>query len=217
MLHHGLRAAAGNSAAAPVTSVSFQAQASADGATVTWPAVQAGDLAVLFDDARNSGTSTIPTKVIPTGFTELDDQSDLPSTNGYRSTVSAKICDGTESGSLTGMNGNSHSKKRLLIFRGDNPITGWTLQSLNSQMTQSTPTSQSLTSASGIVPFVALARIYGYNIGSPYVSGFTGSSGLSQQYQEARYRTYDSSPGSHTISANDYGINTLTSFYLDLE
>lgn len=93
-------------------------QTTASTQTIAWPAVRGSDLAFLIDWAYN--TSSMPSAVTPTGFTNFINNP----TSGWESRVmySAKKCDGTETGNITGLLGSTATRKSLYIFR---PTTYW--------------------------------------------------------------------------------------------
>jgi hypothetical protein len=74
-----------------------------------------GRLCVLADNAHNVST-TIPTQVVPAGFTLIRSLSLTASGNSLRHTVSYKILDGTEA-TLTGQTALSTRNKMAVVFR----------------------------------------------------------------------------------------------------
>lgn len=99
-----------------ITSLLSVSETESTSDTIAWPAVQNGDIAVLFDWAA-SAVST-PTAVTPTGFTNMCNAA----ISTERAMSSFKRCDGTETGNITGMNGNVLDRKLLVILRPDIPI-----------------------------------------------------------------------------------------------
>ena len=93
-------------------------QTTASTQTIAWPAVRGSDLAFLIDWAYD--VNGIPAAVTPTGFTNFINNP----TSGYDSRImySAKKCNGTETGNITGLLGNTATRKSLYIFR---PTTYW--------------------------------------------------------------------------------------------
>jgi len=88
--------------------------------TVVSGEIQVGDVVVLVDYAFNNTSTALPTKVIPSGFTEISD-APFDASNEFRTVCSFKVmttddidADGT---TLQGMNAESETKW-LYVFRG---------------------------------------------------------------------------------------------------
>jgi hypothetical protein len=109
-------------------------------------------LIVLADFAVN--TSGTPASVTPTGFTLW--KSD-PGTNSARLSLSYKLAAGTESGSLTGMNGNLRNHKIMLVFRGTVAFTSLTASTaVSSGATDADPAAQTFAASGGTAPLVVI-------------------------------------------------------------
>ena len=205
--------AAYNSAAA-ITSLSQFATANSGGSTVTWPgSIQNGDLAVLFD--FSSGGST-PAKVVPTGFTEVV-LSGSPTSSVSRVVMALRICDGTETGNITGMtSGGVAVGKNLHIMRADVPITAAVAAGGRIDTTGGNPASQTLLSGSGVAPLVNFAARGGagntFSVESPALVAKLTNSFINLV---SGYRGYMSSPADNTFDASDAGsIDWLASCLL---
>jgi len=212
MLHHALRASDSS-----LASVALETSATSSLATIAWPTVQDGDVAVLFDGARDGGSSSIPADVTPADFTQVNTIGHMPSTNGYRTSIAYKICDGSETGDITGLDGNSLERKALLIFRGNVPITGVTVQDTDAVAAAADPAAQTITSGSGAVPLVALSLHWQYtSVQGQSMTANTGSV-ASGTYLTARYKIYDASPANVTVdqSMGTAAQNHLHSCYLE--
>jgi len=121
---------------APLTSITRVLSAVAtNSTTVAWPAVQAGDLAVFSDFCNNSGG---PAAVLPSGFTLIDTRLHIV----RRSHLSYRLCDGSESGNITGMVGGVSSAKVLEVFRGNRAFLSATVNNLQAQFDGSDPAPQ---------------------------------------------------------------------------
>lgn len=197
--------------AAPPAGYMLFSSATSTGSTITWPAaLLAGDVAVLMDRALNN--SGVPTAVIPSGFTSVVDDT----INEARQIVSRKICTGSESGALTGMNGSNKNEKILIIFRSSSPPSSSVVNSLNNEHTSGNPASQLCTSGSGTPPLIVVAA-YGSQ-GSISSRGFSPAKDneiTSSPNVYLAYKIYDSAPSNVTIDMNDDGVNNiLQSFYL---
>ena len=203
--------------AAPPAGYTLFASATSTGSTVTWPAsLLAGDVAVMLDRATNSGFG-IPSSVTPSGFASISDITGGPSAgDAVRQILSQKLCAGSESGALTGMNGNNENAKVLLIFRSSSPPSGVTVNSLNAQETGGNPASQLCTSGSGTPPLIVVAA-YGATgaISSRSFSPAKDNEITPSPNVYLAYKIYDAAPSNVSIDmADDGDFNALQSFYL---
>lgn len=143
----------GRSGRAVLTAMAFQASANADGQTITCPAVQAGDLIVLADQAVNNPAST-PTNVVPAGFSSLQTSAGAFT----RVTLSMKIAAGDESGiAISGMLGTFDTPKVLLVFRPTGVISSIAASTFLEQTTDGNPTAQAIAAAGHAAPLIRLA------------------------------------------------------------
>lgn len=192
------------------------ASATSSDATITAPAnINAGDIIVLEDRATN--ISTIPTSVVPTGFTSISNLGWTAASVGIRSVLSYKVADGTEGGStITGMSGNANTQKMLYVFRPNRAPSSVSVGSMHEEYTESAPADQVVTTGSSDVPAIVLAA-YGSS-GTISPRGFTPAkdgeinSGTSAYLA---YKIYNGSPADVTISMEDEGSrNSVQSCYL---
>ena len=204
-----------------LSELSFVASSTSTASTITLPAgIQAGDLIVIYDTAA-SNNSTVPTSVVPSGFTPALDQ-DFASSLARRQIVSYKIADGSESSAVVSiMSGTGASSTAALVFRGDAPISSVTPAGFTSQMTDGNPSAQVIPSGSGAVPLVAVAKWHVSGSGtainprtmSPSEDGEITIAGSSDYY--VKYKIYNSSPADVTVDMDDEGSrNLLSSGYL---
>lgn len=196
-----------------VTSIAYLTTAYASATTISMPTIQAGDLAIFFDWARNS-TTTIPTTAIPSGFTSIAEVSQA-TTNGVKAAVSYKILDGTESGTtLTGMNATI-LPKQILIYRPTGVISSVTVNGLNQQATASAPTNQTLDLGTYNT---ALDIGFAQYCSSGTVTTRGSTVTETREVGSAVYTKIKTFEGggfsSSTISQADYGVNALQSFIL---
>lgn len=190
----------------------YKANATSTAATVAWPSVAAGDLAVLFDYAYQNISS--PSEVTPSGFSVHVNQAGS-ATVYYRVMISSKICTGSESGNLTGMNGGTRNSKVLLIFSGG--IASRASSTWNYQTTGGDPSSQSVTASGGAAPLIVFGMagednaIPSFSTASPaFDSIFTVN------VMCVGYKIYNASPQDHSIDMSDLGvINVISSGYLE--
>jgi hypothetical protein len=130
--------------------------------------VREGDLLVFADVVSSSSI----TQVTPSGFNIIRSQT------GYGScwSIFYKIANGTESGTvLTGMDG-SFRRKHLVLFRGDKPIRLLKTRYFVEQYYDQGPISETITSSSGITPFIIIG-FYGSDLSSyssAHMHTFTG-------------------------------------------
>lgn len=88
---------------------------------ITWPSVQSGDLAILAWVFVNTDTVTDPTSDTFSLVTQQDSQD-------CRCRVLYRICDGSESGDITGWSGTAQRQcATLFVVRGYTAISGFTV------------------------------------------------------------------------------------------
>lgn len=202
--------------ASGVSSVAFQASATSTSTVITCPTVQLGDVGILFDFSRNSGSP--PSQVIPSGFT-LITTTTYASFGGFRGTVSYKILDGTESGSsLTGQTGAQADSKVLLVFRPNAPVSSVGLPTWLSELDTVDPTAQSIAASGQQVPLVRLACAADNASVTPSFSAGTFDATVTQASGTGRqivgYAIQNTSGSNDTVDMSDLGINWLVSGYL---
>lgn len=142
-----------------IMALSFIASATSTTSTLTLPGsgngVQAGDIAILFDHARNSDNSNLPTNVVPSGWTQLAAHSGTANSNGFRLTVSYKqLVSGDLAASITGMNDNQ-LRKVVLVVRPTKTPTAITYQSGSSDFTAGNPATNTQTPTAGTEPVIS--------------------------------------------------------------
>lgn len=132
--------------APPKVSLSYRTSATSTSSSITIPSgAEVGDIAVLFDFAGSSNT-TIPTSVVPSGFTSASNKSSS-TTAGTRAIVSyKKLVSGDPGASITGMNGGLFNTKRILIFSPSSPISTIMLGDVQETITDSAPAEQTVSS-----------------------------------------------------------------------
>lgn len=182
--------------------------------TVAWPAVAAGDLAIMVDFAQN--VSGAPSAVTPTAFTNMVNVSG-GSIPGGRFMASRKICTGSESGNLTGMNGDNLNQKALLIFGAG--FASASHSTWNSQYTTGNPSSQNVAASGAGVPVLVIGGAATNNT-TPAFS--TASPAFDEQFtvglMRVGYKVYNASQADHSIDMGDIGsvYNFLVSGYVEV-
>lgn len=207
---------AGGTAAAGITTLTFQNSSTSTAATITLPgSINAGDLIILFDRAQ--GTSA-PAAVTPTGFTQIANFA----ASTIRNVISYKIAAGTESSSsITGMDGNISDAKIALVYRGDAAISTVIINDLATQATDADPTSQVVNASGSPAPLIVLGS-YGTSAGG---AAFTRTMSPAEDSEitasanvyYVKRKDYNSSPADVTVDMNDPGSNSnnvLASFYI---
>jgi hypothetical protein len=186
------------------------------GATIAIPATaRLHDLAVLFDGARN-GASVIPTKVIPTNWTEVADVSGSGATvSRGRLNISYKVLEASEPGSnITGMD-DTAELKIMLIFRPTRPIVSVTPSTATGQVTDVNPTQQSISMAAAATPVIGLAHYFAANAIDPRTATPEMNEVTNGTVSFAKYIVYNSAPADHVIDMDDEGtMNCLQGVYL---
>lgn len=189
-------------------------------ATIAIPALAAaGDLAVLLDSARNAA-SVIPTKVIPTNWTEAADVTGSGvTTNRGRSTISYKVlAAGDLGGNITGMD-DAAEGKIILIFRPSGAaISGVTLSTPTGEVTGGDPAQQTIAMAAAAVPVIGVAQWYGSQAVDPRAATPEMAAEVANgTVHFAKYSVYNSAPADHVINMDDDGnLNGLQAVYFAL-
>jgi hypothetical protein len=190
---------------AGITSIAQQDSATSTSSTITWPTVAAGDIAVLFDYAKSGST---PTEVTPDGFSNMCNSSDADD----RAMTSFKLCNGSESGSLTGMNGATTNRKCMVTFRCT-PQAGYAAYGGNTSggFTNNDPGEFTVTSGSGRTPLIVIACYRSTGAVSPRtftVGGSAAKDGEVSFHTNTHYvawKFYLSAPSDVVIDMADEG------------
>ncbi len=199
MLHHRLRAAPRVSKTLAFTNLYATSAAS----TITIPATaQAGDLAVLYDLARNS--SGTPTLVTPAGWTTL---SDLTGGTGAAVLSYKILVAGDPGGTVTGMDGTSADAKSLVVFRATPTLAGVAVQDLGEQYTTDNPGAQTL-AAQSAYPYVVYGGCGGLSALPTWASAWYSNTG-STGYQRYAFQIFNASGESRSVDCNDSGTGTF--------
>lgn len=181
--------------------------------SVTISGVNAGDLIVFMDCARNNVGA--PAAVVPSGYTQsvnfLEDS---------RMCVSYKIAAGGET-SIAGMNGGVENRKAAYVFRGSSAIKSVSVSTPTTQGTTGNPNAQTVAASGGQPPLVIIG-CYHTNTGATIstrtftVSGSAAKDGEITPTNNTylAYKIDNSSPLDASIDMNDEGDNMLASFYV---
>ncbi len=174
--------------------------------------IQAGDLAVVFDNALQA--TTPPTSVYPTteGFTPLGtSQSVTGGGFGLRFNMSFKELLGTET-SLSVMAGSSATAKWAIVFRLPEGQRWGTPILAGQATTFSTPVNQTIVPAGGQGVFVAFGDDLGVGGATALVMNPAGTYGTIGS-SRAGYLVSDAGPVNNTVSASG-SFGTLGSLFL---
>jgi hypothetical protein len=204
MLHHAMRAA--NS----VPVITFKASASGTTSATVPSSVVDGDLIVVYNTAEIVGG---PTVVVPSGYTSIVQAG--AGTN-YRGVFSYKVATYSDAGAtVTGMTQNPVMRIAVFSTKKANPTI--TVSAVNSQVTNSAPTNQTVSASTGTAPLVVLAgnRREGTTINIVMSPTQDGSVPATLASYNLLYKIYNSSPQNVTVSQGDSGFgNILISFFL---
>ena len=210
------QAAAGAGGDVVLTTLSFRSSATSTAETVTGPSdIEAGDLLVLLDRARNTSKTGDPGSVVASGFNVIDSAFDSQNT---RQILQYKIADGSEaSATITGMVGDETTNKVLLVFQGDVAIGSVSPQDVSSEMTAGNPASQGITASGGSAPLIVLGCYGSAGAVNPRTwTGGTPSEVNSSTITYLLYEIFNSSPSDITIDMDDEGNdNCLQGCYLE--
>ncbi len=187
--------------------------------SVTYPSgIQAGDLIVVLDFARSPSQ---PSDVNPSGYT-LIQRSAVIESGGFAAQKLAswlKIATGSETGSLSLMNGSSSNAKVIVVFRGGSPISSAAIQDPDSETTTSNPAAQSVSASGGDTPLIVLGFYSSSSAISPrtFSPAKDGEVGASNNLGYLAWKIYESSPADVSIDMDDEGAgNSLHSCYVEL-
>lgn len=200
--------------------------------SITPGTVQAGDLILVWDFAQNS-TTTIPTTVVSSGFTQVDNISSSGNPifpqYGTRQIVSYKIALGNET-TISGMTATSTKAMAMQIFRGNIPISQVQVRNLQSSVFIETSTTRTIGSSAGLVPCIVVSAYGNWtneyrgipalstNIDTYESSGviaITPSVG-----RDLMMNIFNTTPvnmyASNALDPNKDQLQTFTTFYLDI-
>jgi len=192
-----------------VSSISVPSSNTSTASTISLPAgILQGDVIIV---TAFGGGTVPPAQGTPTNFTNIFYKNTL--NNSGQADI--KLADGSESGSITGMNANVNNWKSLIIVRGDRPIKGYTVSSVNSEATSGNPVLQTVTSGSGVPPLIVVG-VYGANAAvSPRTFSTTADAEISPATNHyLAYKVYNTSPANTNVDQDDEGVNVLGSFYV---
>lgn len=169
-----------------VQSFTYVGNTNVDAATASLPAgTSTGDLAIFIDTALNN-SNPYPTAVNPSGWTTiLSVQGPVRS----RAITSYRVIQAGDT-SVSGMTGTSRSRKMLMVFRPDVPISTVSFGSVRTLADTTGSGTTTLTIASAPKPMIALASYYtnGSTSGSVSLSISSTSVAGGSIAQGSRYR-----------------------------
>jgi hypothetical protein len=207
-----------------VTSISYITSVTAtNNSTITWPTIQAGDLAIYINTAINSTASTPGFNAGPSGFTSIAGGTvTVATTLGGRVNYDYKICTGSESGTnITNTTGTNSTYTTLLIYRGNIPINNIIATINQAQGTDSAPTSQTLAMSGVTGPYVACAMFTSSGNVTTRGSSITATREIANSTHQYVQTFESTSSGvsfsSSTISMADYGTNFLVNFICQVQ
>lgn len=188
--------------------LAFQTSANSSAQTITCPTVALGDVGVLLDSATNA-TATLPSNVVPSGFTQLQTSIDEAFNAYYRTTLSYRVFDGTESGaSITGMNGSRSNAKILLVFRPSRAIVGVGVSTFLEETTNDNPSPQLISASGQVAPLIRLAAcVDGAGPSNPNFTSGTFDATVSKAGADnsirAGYTIQNTVPSNDTVDMGD--------------
>jgi hypothetical protein len=213
-------AIAAAAATPPVTAFAFFNSSSSSGVpTITLPTgIQPSDVIVLLDSRVSFGT--VPTNVVPAGFTQIATVSGTDSLTAVRNTMTFKIAGGGEGGAtITGMSSDLAGEMLAVVFRPNGRVTSITLGDVETQFSNNNPTAHTLGASAGTPPLILVA---GYSSSgdidprsfSPAKDG-EAANGTLGQYIAWKFYGQGSSPADHSVDMDDEGSsNCIISAYL---
>lgn len=186
-------------------SISVFSETRIAGTTIDYPASMAdNDVAVLFQCSFNNTSTSLPNKVVPTGFTEIDDIT-FDTGNEFRIVSAYRKAESTDSGTtITGMESESDVKFLYIIRPTSNPtisVGSTNKESGNGDLSAQTVTLPSNSDSSDTEPIMVFAVKQSRN-DDPLndFAGLTGSDGFTQEM-------YRQSEGSRDANRVAYYLN----------
>jgi hypothetical protein len=191
-----------------VTNVYLNGQSTSTGTTIAMPnSAKVGDYAILFD------TSSATTNTIPSGWTSITGVT----TTGIRQNISyKKLVSGDLGATITGM--ASTTRKVLLVFTPNAPVTTLTISTPISQATTLQPNPQGVTAGASPTTTPVISFWCGSSTGAPAVTlaGTTMVQSVSTSGVQVRFRQWNQgeTPANQTASMSDSGTNAFQSFFI---
>jgi hypothetical protein len=196
----------------------FSGSATSSSSTFDLSAVTAnGRLCILADNSYN-GTPTTPTKVIPSGFTEIISLDATGASVGIRHTISYKILNGTET-TLTGQ-ASTTRKMALVLSVQDRLITSVSISGTIGQQVVGTGTLsvQNIAATGQVAPLVLIGTYGAQSNENP--AGLSGADGYlpgSASQCSLWYRIVNSGTQTATMTpASGSRAQALTSFFINV-
>lgn len=215
VLEHKLRRAAGSQAV-----LEFVGFSTSSGTSISPHANAAvGDFAILFDRASNTDT-TIPTSVVPSGWTSHIDHGYVSGSKALRTVLSSKILASTSA--VTGMTGTEDKRKIMLVFRlVDGAVATATAHdaSYSNGASGTPPTSIVLAASGGAAPIVVMggnsARAGLTFSASPSLDATQTNSGATLK-QEAGYKLCQGAGVDVTLDGGGNNSEELIGIWFEL-
>lgn len=181
---------------------------------------KAGNFAILVDTA---GGSSLSTNVVPPGWTQIATGTRTFISN-IRLTVSGKILSASDPGTtIQGLESagiGGASAKQLYVFNGT--YSGFSVNDLTIQETDSNPGARTVIGASGTVPIIVFSTLQGFPDGDTATVNCTPSApgcellGYPTYDTRIGYRSFVSNPRDITFDWPDTGRNIVFDFYIQL-
>lgn len=191
-----------------VSNVYLNGQATGTATTITMPnSAKVDDYAILFDN------SSATTNTIPSGWSSITGVT----TSGIRTNISyKKLVSGDLGATVTGM--AATTRKVLLVFTPNAPVTTLTISTPTTQASTATPNNQTVTAGSAPSTTPVISFWCAGSTGTPTVTlaGTTQISSISTSGVVAAFRQWNQgeTPSNQTASTADGGTNTFQSFFL---
>lgn len=207
-------------ASSRLTSITQVLSATSTAATINFPAgIQAGDLIVMFDAAFGTVFSgTAPTSVTPTGFTVARENTGGGAGSPFRVgrfIISYKLATGSETGALTGMDGDEDFKA-MYVFRGNAPATAITLGGAGGNISDGNPTAVTIGANAGTPPLVVIGGYASSGAIDPRTFSTTKDGEINPSTRcYLAYKIYNTGPASTDVDMDDEGAtNGVLGCYL---
>jgi len=208
--------------------------ATSTSSSITVPAsVQQGDLLVLADWADNDDGTTIPTDVVPSGWTGVAEEgasSNVVDPYAARFRLSAKIAGPSDaSASVTGMN-DDQELKIIVVFRPSRALASISpLGAVGVMSGESNPSGDDIAALGGSAPLVVIGAFAALgSAGAPNLSSRSLSASDGEQTavivaetaprMYLAWKIYNTAPANVSIDIGDEGfLNTYAGAYIEAD
>lgn len=199
--------------AAGMPTLSFNTSATSTSNTITIPAGAAvGDIAILRDCA--STNYSIPSTVVPSGWTSVSNLTGTSQTGDVRIIVSyKKLLAGDPGSTITGMNGALYNYKTVIILSPSLPISTIAVAGLDETIGDSAPSARNVAAQTLNYVVIGCASTHAY---SPSWTTSWYDQTVANNRTSLAFKIFNSSPASVSMdfTAGGYAYACIQAFAL---